>query len=117
MVVFPSVIARSGDQEGFGLVPVEALGCGCPVVASDLPTIRSRIEDGVTGLLARPGDPQHLAERIIFLLERPQMREQLAAKGREYVVRHHDWQATADRFVTLINNLLEIRPKPLVGTR
>jgi glycosyltransferase involved in cell wall biosynthesis len=40
IVVFPSVVASDGDQEGFGLVQVEALGCRCAVVTTNLPAIR-----------------------------------------------------------------------------
>ena len=50
IAVVPSVIAASGDQEGLGLVGIEAMGCGCAVVASDLPAIRDVVDGEKTGL-------------------------------------------------------------------
>ena len=69
IAIIPSVVADSGDQEGLGLVTVEALGCGCAVVASDLPAIRDVIDPGENGLLAEPADANSIAEKIIYLLE------------------------------------------------
>ena len=49
VVVFPSVIAGGGDQKGFGLVLVEALGCECATVVTDIPAMQDIIVDGKTG--------------------------------------------------------------------
>ncbi len=70
LCVAPFIVARSGNQEGLGLVLVEALGCGCPVVASDLLAVRDVIRDGETGVLVPSGDPQALAAGISGLLTR-----------------------------------------------
>lgn len=109
ITVVPSVIDKAGDREGFGLVIVEALGCGCAVIASDLPAIGDTIRDGVTGLLARAADTAHLAERIAYLLERPPLQRQLAAQGRAYALAHYDWERVADRYAELISALIENR--------
>ena len=50
IVVFPSVVANDGDREGFGLVLVEAMGCACAAVVSDLPAMRDIVEDGRNAL-------------------------------------------------------------------
>jgi glycosyltransferase involved in cell wall biosynthesis len=107
LTVIPSVTARSGDAEGFGLVIAEALGCGCPVIASDLPAIRDQIEDGVTGLLARPADPAHLAERIAYLLARPEARRALARRGRDHVLARFDWQRIGLRYGDFITAIID----------
>lgn len=62
-LVVPFVAARDGDQEGLGLVMVEAIGCGCPVVAGDVPAVRDVIGDN--GGQVDPRDPVRLAEAIV----------------------------------------------------
>jgi glycosyltransferase involved in cell wall biosynthesis len=51
LAVFPFVVTRSGIQEGFGLVVVEAMGCECPVISGDLPAIHDTVIHDVNGLL------------------------------------------------------------------
>ena len=71
---FPSQI------ETQGLVLVEAMAAGLPVVALESPTSEETVEDGINGLLA-PGDPGAFAERIHSLLDRPEMAEELRKAG------------------------------------
>ena len=89
-------------REGLGLVIVEALGCGCAVVASDLPAVRDVIADGRTGLLARPGDAADLAEKIGTLLGDAGMRQTLAEAGRAHAVARFDWQPVGARYAELL---------------
>ena len=106
MAVVPSIVDRSGDQEGFGLVIVEAMGCGCAVVASDLPAIHDIVQHGQTGLLARPGDAVDLAEKIMHMLQDKELRTRLAANGREFVCSRFDWDATAAQYHKLFARLV-----------
>ena len=99
--VVPSVVAPDGDQEGLGLVIGEALACECPVVASDLPAIRDLIEDGVTGLLARPGDAGDLADKLLGVLRNPGAAAALAHRGRGLVLERFDWQSVGQRYEEL----------------
>jgi len=64
VVVLPS----TDSSEAFGMVLVEAQACGTPVVASDLPGVRSVFEEGVTGMRARAGDAKDLARAIAHIL-------------------------------------------------
>jgi len=105
LLVFPSVVTAYGDQEGLGLVPVEALACGCPVVASDLPAIRDVIRDGETGRLVRSGDPAALATALRELMRDPAQREKLAAGGLAYVRDRFDWSGIAARYAALFAGL------------
>jgi glycosyltransferase involved in cell wall biosynthesis len=100
--VAPSVVTAEGDQEGLGLVMAEALACGCPVVASDLPAIRDLIEDDVTGVLAAAGDAAHFADEIVQLLADPQRAARLARDGRMRVVERFDWQSVGWRYEALL---------------
>ena len=99
--VVPSVIAPDGDQEGLGLVIGEALACECPVVASELPAIRDLIDDGVTGLLARPGDARDLADKLLRVLRNPPAAAAFARRGRSLVLERFDWQKVGQRYEEL----------------
>jgi glycosyltransferase involved in cell wall biosynthesis len=102
--VMPSVVAESGDQEGLGLVAVEAQGCGCAVVASDLPAVRDTVIDGQTGLMARPADAADLAEKIALLLEDNALRKILAETGRNHALERFNWTAVGSRYAGIIRD-------------
>ena len=72
--------ARGG--ESFGVVLVEAMAAGLPVVASDIPGYREVVRDGVEGLLVPPDDPAALAAAVRRLLRDPDLAGALAAAGR-----------------------------------
>jgi len=85
---FPSV------KEGFGLVVLEALCAGLPVVASDIPVFAEYLEDGRSALLVPPGDPVALAAALGRLAADPALRRRLAAGGRPLIDRF-TWAASA----------------------
>ena len=64
LAVFPFIQTQDGDMEGLGLVMVEAMGCGCPVIASDLPAVRDVINHGDNGILVEPNNSRVLAVTI-----------------------------------------------------
>jgi glycosyltransferase involved in cell wall biosynthesis len=107
LAVFPFVRAKDGDQEGFGLVVIEAMGCGCPVIASDLPAVKDTIQHGKTGWTVTPGDSQALADRIITSLENSEETKEMARHARRKVVELFDWQVITDRYTHRINSILE----------
>ena len=104
--VMPSVVAASGDQEGLGLVAVEALGCGCAVVASDLPAVRDTIDDGRTGLMAQPENGADLAEKIARLLDDDELRENLARTGRQHALDNFTWRAVGASYSKIIMDMI-----------
>lgn len=69
-------------QESFGIVLVEAMAAGLPVVASDIAGYREVVRDGVEGLLVPPNDPLALADAIRRVLADPELASALAAAGR-----------------------------------
>ena len=78
-----SVLAT--NFEGFGLVIVEAMAQGTPVVATDVGGVTEIITDQVTGLLHRPADDADLAEKILALLSNKALGERLVEGGRRLV--------------------------------
>lgn len=76
--------------EGFGLVILEAMAHGKPLVASNLGAVPELVRDGVTGRLVRPGDIDGLAEAILALLDDREALNRLGAAGRERVIEDFD---------------------------
>ncbi len=84
---FPS----TSGAEAFGLVALEAQACGIPVVASDLPGVRTVVEDRVTGLLTPAGNADELAAHLRLFLENPGMRDEMGAAARKRVEEKFTW--------------------------
>lgn len=105
VAVVPSVIDAVGDQEGLGLVTLEAIGCGCAVVASDLRAIRDVVQDDVTGLLFRAGDVSALTTTLRRLLDRDSLRCKLSVDARGHVIKTYDWSAVTTRYEQLFQRI------------
>ncbi|MHB1627504.1 MAG: glycosyltransferase family 4 protein [Bacilli bacterium] len=101
VTVLPSVTMG----EAFGVVLLESMACGTPVVASDLPGVRTVVEHGVDGELARPGDAQSLAQAIRRVLE-PDLNRQMGRRGREKVERKYAWSVVADGIESIYQKVL-----------
>jgi glycosyltransferase involved in cell wall biosynthesis len=84
MVVFPSMCAES-----FGLVGIEAMSFGRPVIAFDVGGPREWLVDGETGFLVKRGDIKGLADRILQLLEDEQLARKMGRKGLERVEKYY----------------------------
>jgi phosphatidylinositol alpha-mannosyltransferase len=76
--------------ESFGIVLVEAMAAGTPVVASDLPAFRRVLVDGAAGRLVRVDDPDDLADGLIEVLENDAARQRYTAAAAD-AVRRYDW--------------------------
>ncbi|HVL90647.1 MAG TPA: glycosyltransferase family 4 protein [Actinomycetota bacterium] len=71
--------------EGLGRALTEALASGRPVVASAVNGVADLVRPGATGLLSRPGDPAHVAECILWMLEHPSEARRMGIHGRNVV--------------------------------
>ncbi len=107
--VTPSIVTTLGDQEGLGLVLVEAQACECPVIASDLPAIRDVISHGDTGWLVTQKNSDDISKAVVKLLSEPELRRQLAINGREHAIRKFDWAAISRRYAALIDEVAQKR--------
>ena len=102
--VAPFVEASGGDQEGLGLVTLEAIGCGCPVIVSDLPAVRDVVDN--PDVRVPPGDPSKLAVAIgRIMASGVDERATLAAKLRAQVVDKFDWDMRAKRYSEILSGL------------
>ncbi|HEV7582289.1 MAG TPA: glycosyltransferase family 4 protein [Mycobacterium sp.] len=84
--------------ESFGIVLVEAMAAGAPVVASDLDAFRRVLRNGEVGRLVPPGDAAGLADGLIETLENDAVRERYVAAGCEVVARY-DWSVVASQIM------------------
>ena len=83
-------VAPDGDRDGIPNVLVESMAMGVPVVVTNISGIPELVENENTGLLVPPGDPDKLAGAMLRMLTDAQLRNQVAAAGRQRVVTDFD---------------------------
>jgi glycosyltransferase involved in cell wall biosynthesis len=90
--LFPST------TETFGLVALEAMACGVPVIAANAGGVRDIISDRQNGLLFNPQRPEEIGALVRDLKEHPALRAGLAERGLGHA-RSRSWQATMDQLI------------------
>jgi glycosyltransferase involved in cell wall biosynthesis len=85
------------EPELLGLTLLEAMACGTAVVGSRITSIPEYVEDGVTGYLVLPNDPDSLRTVLKRLLDHPDQALALGRRGHELVQQHFTWDAVVDR--------------------
>lgn len=101
-----SLFIGASDSEGQGVVYLEAMACGVPVIATNVGGVGEIIEHGVNGYLVAPRDPEAIAKAIVELLENDSRRLQLSDKARQQVVQHYSWESVAKRFADSYREVL-----------
>src|SRR3954469_11411013 len=96
LLVLPSA------AEGFGLVLIEAMAAGIPVVATDVPGIRDVVKDGETGLLVPPAQPAQLADAINRIMTDSQLRHRLIEAASRDVRERFTWDVVLPKYRELL---------------
>lgn len=104
--VAPSVTAKDGDKEGFGLVLLEAMASGLAVVGSRSGGIPDLIRDNENGLLAKEKDAIDLAEKINQLIKNESLRQKLSTQAIE-TAKQYDYGIIGERYAAILMKLLE----------
>jgi D-inositol-3-phosphate glycosyltransferase len=99
------IVVVPSHYESFGLVALEAMACGTPVVASETGGLAYLVKDGETGFHVPTGDPQALADRLGQLLRDELLRERLGRQAAEYA-RRYAWPIIADQIIDLYQGTL-----------
>ena len=107
LLVLPS------SAEGFGLVLIEAMAAGIPVVGTNAPGIRDVVKNNETGLLVPVGSPPELAEAIRRVMDDSALRHRLVRRAQEDVRERFTWNAILPLYAELLE--LESTAVPVVG--
>jgi glycosyltransferase involved in cell wall biosynthesis len=103
--VLPAIIDSKGDTEGLGVVLLEAMSYGKPVIASNLGGITDIVKDRDTGLLVNEKDPYGLSESIKAVLANPALADSLGKRGYEHVQKHFSWEKIMSQWTALYGGL------------
>ena len=98
-VVVPS------HYESFGLVALEAMACGTPVVASQVGGLAFLVQDGVTGYTVPSGDPQALCDRLTKLIMDDELRREMGERAASFA-KEYAWDIITDRIISLYNQVM-----------
>lgn len=102
LMVLPSVVTETGKMEGIPVSLMEAMAMEVPVVATRISGISELVEDGVNGLLVRPGDSRELAAAALLIIETPPRAREMGRAGRETVLREYDLKKNAVSLLGII---------------
>jgi glycosyltransferase involved in cell wall biosynthesis len=102
----PSVVAESGDAEGFGMVFIEAQAMGLPVVSTLSGGIPEAVRHRESGLLVPQRDVKGLAAALLLLIENQDVWRRYSAAGRKRVVDQFDLAQQTDRLEQVFEELL-----------
>lgn len=101
-----NVVVCSSHFEGYGVVNIEAMACGKPVVSTNRGGPSETVVDGETGFLVPPGDSAALASRVITLLKDPALCRRMGEAGRKRVEAHFSGAANGAQFTRVLERLL-----------
>jgi D-inositol-3-phosphate glycosyltransferase len=93
--------------EPFGITPLEAMACGCPVIGAAVGGIQYSVVDKVTGYLVPPNDPAALADKLARLYRDPSLRRTLGKAGVERVQSMFTWQDVAAKLEAVYSRVIE----------
>jgi D-inositol-3-phosphate glycosyltransferase len=109
------VVVCSPWYEPFGMVPLESMACGVPVVATAVGGMLDTVVDGVTGLHVPPRRPDILTQALAGLLADSERRDRMGAAGRQRVEQRYGWERVADATLVTYSTLLTTVPLARAG--
>jgi len=110
-----AVIACAQIREPFGLVPLEAMACGRPVVAVAEGGFLETVDNGRTGILV-PRDPQAFAAAIAMVLRDDELARRLGSEGRREAASRFTWERAVKAFDDLLAEVAAAARQPAAGS-
>lgn len=101
-----AIFISNSFTEGFGLVSIEAMFCGCAVVATDILGHRNFCVEGETALLVDPGNAQQMADKIYLLINNNDQRIKIAEQANQFVQRFK-WENAVSKMDDVIRDILK----------
>ena len=101
------VLVMPSHYESFGMVALEAMACGTPVVASQVGGLAFLIQDGVTGFVVPGGDTLALSERLAQIISQPGLRKRLGEQAAAYA-QEYAWEKITSRILDLYDEVLGV---------
>lgn len=93
-------------EEGWGLTPLEAMACGCPVAGTNTGCMTEIGQDGENVLLSKPCDSKALGSNLIRLSKDETLRKKLSVEGRK-TAEKMSWTRSADKFIEALNKICD----------
>lgn len=106
-VFFMPNVEVPGDMEGFGVVAVEAMTAGAPVVVADLEGLRQAVPSERVGIRVKPGDADAFQQALERVLNDERLAQSLRLNARQYVRDELDWNHIAARYVDELGLIAE----------
>jgi len=104
-----TVFVTASETETQGIVLIEAAATGLPLIAVDKGAVSELCQDGVNGILCRPGgDVDGIAEAMVSILSDAQLREKYSAASIE-IAKKHDLKRTLKRFLEIYEEAIELK--------
>jgi D-inositol-3-phosphate glycosyltransferase len=99
------VLVMPSFYESFGMVALEAMACGTPVIASQVGGLAFLVRDGETGFTVPEGDPAALCDRLTLLLSDPELRTKMGIAAEHYA-QGYKWETIAEQIAGVYRSLL-----------
>lgn len=96
--VMPSIETHQGENEGLGIVILEAMACGTPVIGSNVGGIKDIIKDNKNGFLIKPKNPEDIANKIIKLLQDEKLKQKFSMEGLKLIKDKFSWEVVTNMF-------------------
>lgn len=100
-------------QQGLGVMMLEAMALGRPVIASGVGGVLSVVEDNVSGLIVPPSDSRALGDRIIELLQNRERAKSIAAAGQQVIRDRFNEQRMLDEWIQVYRETQKLMPAPV----
>ncbi|KAF0112124.1 MAG: D-inositol-3-phosphate glycosyltransferase [Chloroflexi bacterium] len=98
------ILIMPSHYESFGMVALEAMACGTPVIASQVGGLAFLVQDGITGFVVPGGDPLALSKTLTRLIQQPELRERLGHQAAEYA-KWYSWDKITTRIKAVYEEL------------
>ncbi len=105
------VVVMPSHYESFGMVALEAMACGTPVIASEVGGLAFVVQDGETGFHVEAQNAQALAGKLSLILDDPELRDKLSRGAVAYAQRF-SWSLIADRLLDLFGGMIDQKVEP-----